>query len=209
MTQPTAAERPATIVARASLPTPWGKFEIVAFETSDREEHVALVRGSGTDTEQALVRIHSQCLTGDLFFSRRCDCRAQLEAALEQLAAVPWGILVYLRQEGRGIGLVNKIRAYALQEHGADTVDANLALGFAADQRDYGVAAAILTALGAHRVRLLSNNPDKAAGLVAHGITVELVPLVVPATPLTRAYLETKRDRLGHLIPGPAAEVED
>lgn len=209
MAQPTTAERPAaTIVARASLPTPWGNFEIVAFETPDREEHVALVRGA-PDGGPALVRIHSQCLTGDLFFSGRCDCRAQLEAALERLASVPWGILVYLRQEGRGIGLANKIRAYALQEQGADTVDANLALGFAADARDYGVAAAILAALDARRVRLLSNNPDKAAGLVAHGIAVELVPLVIPATPLTRAYLETKRDRLGHLIPGPADEAED
>ncbi len=193
----------ATVVARAQLPTPWGDFAIVAFACSDREEHVALlrdVRAAPAPDDVALVRIHSQCLTGDLFCSGRCDCRAQLEAALARLAAAPWGILVYLRQEGRGIGLANKIRAYALQDQGADTVDANLALGFAADARDYGIAAAMLGALGASRVRLLSNNPEKAASLIAHGLTVELEPLEVRATPLTQRYLETKRARLGHRL---------
>jgi GTP cyclohydrolase II len=205
MTPPiTGPEPTATIVARAELPTPWGTFQIVGFDCSDGKEHVALVRREVEPVpgESALVRIHSQCLTGDLFFSARCDCRAQLEAALEQLAGTSWGILVYLRQEGRGIGLTNKIRAYALQDQGADTVDANLALGFAADARDYGVAAAILTALGVRRLRLLSNNPEKAAGLTARGLEVELLPLEVAATPSTRAYLETKRDRLGHRIKG-------
>ncbi|MGF1550206.1 MAG: GTP cyclohydrolase II [Sphingomonadaceae bacterium] len=191
------------IAARARLPTRHGdRGEIVAFRSGDdAAEHVALVIGAPREGEPPLVRLHSECLTGDALGSLKCDCGAQLEDALCRIAAAGWGVLVYLRQEGRGIGLVNKIRAYALQDQGHDTVDANHRLGFADDERDYAVAAAMLKLLGRDSVRLLTNNPAKAEALAAAGIEiVERIPLRPPATAHSRAYLDAKRDRSGHQL---------
>ncbi|MBV8686671.1 MAG: GTP cyclohydrolase II [Alphaproteobacteria bacterium] len=187
------------IVSRAHLPTrSAGHGEIVAFRAADGAEHVALLVGAPTGAPP-LVRLHSECLTGDVLGSLKCDCGPQLDGALEAIAASGWGILLYLRQEGRGIGLVNKLRAYALQDQGFDTVDANLRLGFADDERDFTVAAAMLRLLGQERVRLLTNNPRKAEGLEAAGIGVgERVPLRVGENPHNSAYLDTKRRRSGH-----------
>ncbi|HEX8217299.1 MAG TPA: GTP cyclohydrolase II [Allosphingosinicella sp.] len=190
------------IVSRARLPNRFSEqAEIVAFRAaSDGAEHVALLFGSPSG-EPPLVRLHSECLTGDVFGSLKCDCGPQLEDALVALARSGWGILLYLRQEGRGIGLVNKLRAYALQDQGHDTVDANLRIGFADDERDYAVAARMLEALKQDRVRLLTNNPRKAAGLEAEGIAVvEQVPLKAGENPHNRDYLATKRFRSGHRI---------
>jgi GTP cyclohydrolase II len=189
------------IVARAKLPTRFGPFEILGIEGKDqRESAVALVHGkirSGTP----LVRVHSQCLTGDVLASERCDCRAQLELSLRRIAAAPSGILLYLPQEGRGIGLMNKLRAYELQDRGMDTVEANEELGFAADSRDYGFSAEALRLLGVRRVRLLSNNPDKVRQLESAGVRVaERVPCRPRTSRLSRAYMETKRTKLGHLL---------
>lgn len=189
------------IVARAKLPTRFGPFEILGIEgRNERESAVALVHGkvrSGTP----LVRVHSQCLTGDVLASERCDCRAQLELSLRRIAAAPSGILLYLPQEGRGIGLMNKLRAYELQDRGMDTVEANEELGFAADSRDYGFSAEALRLLGVRRVRLLSNNPDKVRQLENAGIRVaERVPCRPRTSRLSRAYMETKRTKLGHLL---------
>ena len=189
------------IVARAKLPTRFGPFEILGIEGRDeRESAVALVHGnirSGTP----LVRVHSQCLTGDVLASERCDCRAQLELSLRRIAAAPSGILLYLPQEGRGIGLMNKLRAYELQDRGMDTVEANEELGFAADSRDYSFSAEALRLLGARKVRLLSNNPDKVRQLESAGILVaERVPCRPRTSRLSRAYMETKRTKLGHLL---------
>lgn len=188
-------------VAAARLPSDHGAgaFEVRAFrDRVDGIEHLALVKGPLSGAP--LVRVHSECLTGDALGSQRCDCGAQLRAALKQIGDGDNGVLLYLRgHEGRGLGLANKIRAYALQDDGLDTVEANHALGFADDLRDYGVAAQILKALGVERVRLLSNNPRKAAGLRANGVAVsEELPLVVPSNPHNAAYLDTKRDKLGH-----------
>jgi 3,4-dihydroxy 2-butanone 4-phosphate synthase/GTP cyclohydrolase II len=168
----------------------------------DGREYLAVVKGPLTDG--ALVRVHSECLTGDVLGSLRCDCGAQLQASLRRICDSDGGVLIYLQgQEGRGVGLANKIRAYALQDDGLDTVEANAALGFADDLRDYAVAAQILKALGLSRVRLLSNNPRKTEGLVAYGIDVaEEVPLVLPANPHNLGYLATKRDKLGHRLAG-------
>jgi GTP cyclohydrolase II len=188
------------IVSRARLPTRFAEqAEIVAFRSDeDSAEHVALLIGAPNSTPP-LVRLHSECLTGDALGSLKCDCGPQLDAALAAIAESGWGILLYLRQEGRAIGLVNKLRAYALQDQGFDTVDANLRLGFADDERDFSVAAAMLDRLGQRRVRLLSNNPRKTAGLEAAGIAVvEQAPLRIPANPHSEAYLETKRRRSGH-----------
>jgi len=190
------------IASRARLPTRAAeKAEIVAFRAEeDAAEHVALLIGS-PDGRPPLVRLHSECLTGDVLGSLKCDCGPQLDAALAAVAAAGWGILLYLRQEGRGIGLVNKLRAYALQDQGFDTVDANLRLGFADDERDFGVAAAMLRLLGQAEVRLLTNNPRKAAGLEAAGIRVaERVPLKTDGNPHNQAYLDTKRLRSGHQL---------
>jgi GTP cyclohydrolase II len=189
------------IVARAKLPTRFGPFEILGIEgKNERESAVALVRGR-IRGQTPLVRIHSQCLTGDVLASERCDCRAQLELSLRRIAAVPSGILLYLPQEGRGIGLMNKLRAYELQDHGMDTVEANEELGFAADSRDYAFSAAALSLLGANRVRLLSNNPDKVQQLEDAGIrVVERVPCRPRTSRVSRAYLETKRTKMGHLL---------
>jgi GTP cyclohydrolase II len=189
------------IVARAKLPLEGiPPTQIVAFRASDDgQEHVALVVGAFAG-EPPLVRLHSECLTGDVFGSLKCDCGLQLKAALQIIGAEGGGVLLYLRQEGRGIGLANKIRAYALQDRGLDTVDANRRLGFADDERDYGLAAAMLKALGIERVRLLTNNPGKVAGLDQAGIVVvQRIAHQMPANPHNADYLETKRVRSGHL----------
>jgi GTP cyclohydrolase II len=190
------------LAAVAALPTRHGAFDIRVFvDRCDGKEHVALVRGDVFGKEGVLTRLHSECLTGDVFASLRCDCREQLERALAVIAAEPSGVLLYMRQEGRGIGLANKIRAYRLQEAGLDTVDANLALGFRDDQRDYGPAAAMLRQLGVRSVRLLTNNPDKIAQLERCGTSVTArVPHVVMPGPQNRHYLETKTRRSGHLM---------
>ncbi len=190
-----------TLATRARLPVDGAEdAEIAAFRTPDGDEHVALLIGQ-PDGNPPLVRLHSECLTGDVFGSLKCDCGPQLHAAIRAIAGAGWGILLYLRQEGRGIGLVNKLRAYRLQDQGFDTVDANTRLGFAVDARDFGAAARMLTLLGQNRVRLLTNNPAKVAGLEAHGIAViERVAHALPPNPHNARYLATKRDRTGHQL---------
>ena len=189
-------------VASAKLPTEYGDFCLHAFESQiDTQTHVALVHGDITDGCHVLVRVHSQCLTGDAFGSVRCDCGAQLDQAMRRIAAEGRGVLLYLNQEGRGIGLANKIRAYGLQDQGLDTVDANERLGFKADQRDYGTGVQILRALGIRSVRLLSNNPGKLVAIKRYGLSVtEWLPLEVPGSASTARYLTAKRDRLGHVL---------
>ncbi len=184
----------------ARLPTQWGEFRIHGFETANGEEHIALVMGQPDQAEAPLVRVHSECLTGDALFSQRCDCGPQLEAAMQRIGEAGEGVILYLRQEGRGIGLLNKIRAYAVQDlEGADTVEANEALGFAPDARDYGVAAAMLSTLGVHQVRLMTNNPQKVAGLQAAGVTVvERLAIYAGRNPHNHAYLKTKAAKFGH-----------
>ena len=194
-----AAQRAAT----AKLPTRYGEFDIHVFESPrDGQTHVALVRGAIGDGEGVLVRVHSSCLTGDVFGSARCDCGPQLDTAMELIATEGRGILLYLNQEGRGIGLANKIRAYALQDQGYDTVEANERLGFPADQRDYGTAVEIFRDLGVRSIRLLSNNPKKFDGLTLDGLVAvsERVPIEIPASEFTRRYLSTKKEKLGHLL---------
>ena len=200
------------IAATADLPSRFGDFHVVAFEnTGDHKEHAAFVHGDAAiDGEDVPVRMHSECLTGDAIGSLRCDCRDQLEASLRQLATMPHGILLYLRQEGRGIGLTNKIRAYELQDHGLDTVEANHALGFRDDERDYGIAAHMLATLGVRSVRLLTNNPRKIAGLEALGIRVtDRIPLVTPPNPHNEEYLRTKAVKSGHLIEDAELEQQE
>ena len=189
-------------VAEADLPTEHGPFRIHAFESLiNRETHVALVCGKIGDGENVLVRVHSKCLTGDVFHSARCDCGEQLDSALKQIAAAGRGVLLYLNQEGRGIGLANKLRAYELQDQGFDTVEANERLGFKADQRDYGIGAQILRDLGVRSMRLLTNNPRKFVGLQGYGLSVaETVPLEIPASATTRKYLKVKKEKLGHRL---------
>ena len=189
-------------VASAALPTEHGDFRVLAFESGlDKETHVALVKGEIGDGENVLVRVHSRCLTGDVFHSARCDCGPQLETAMARIAEEGRGVLLYLNQEGRGIGLANKIRAYELQDQGLDTVEANERLGFKADQRDYGIGAQILSDLGVKTMRLLTNNPRKFVGLQGYGLAVsEAVPLEIPASDHTRRYLKTKKDKLGHKL---------
>jgi 3,4-dihydroxy 2-butanone 4-phosphate synthase/GTP cyclohydrolase II len=189
-------------VATAALPTEHGDFHVYAFEsTIDRETHVALVKGEIGDGENVLVRVHSRCLTGDVFHSARCDCGPQLDAAMERIAAEGRGVLLYLNQEGRGIGLANKIRAYELQDQGLDTVEANERLGFKADQRDYGIGVQILKNLGVRSMRLLSNNPRKLVGIEGYQLSVlEWLPLEIPASDGTRRYLTTKKNKLGHKL---------
>ncbi len=196
------AAQPLQLVSVANLPTRHGDFRVAAF-TSDQhgDEHLAIVRGQVRGRVDVPTRIHSECLTGDVLGSLRCDCRDQLSAALEQLGAMPVGALLYLRQEGRGIGLTNKIRAYALQDCGHDTVDANHLLGFGDDERDYRVAADIVRALGIESVRLMTNNPRKLEGLRGHGVEVTgRMPLVAAANRHNAAYLRTKQQRSGHLL---------
>jgi 3,4-dihydroxy 2-butanone 4-phosphate synthase/GTP cyclohydrolase II len=188
--------------AIAKLPTRYGDFTIHVFDNSvDNQEHVALVRGDITDGKDVLVRVHSSCLTGDVLHSIRCDCGAQLDAAMERISAEGRGVLLYLNQEGRGIGLANKIRAYELQDEGFDTVEANERLGFKADQRDYGVGVQILRELGVRTMRLLSNNPRKLVAIEGYGLTVaDWLPLEIPASDSTRRYLKTKKEKLGHKL---------
>jgi GTP cyclohydrolase II len=189
-------------VAGANLPTRYGTFEVFVYDSAERKEHVALTLGMVDDGEPVLVRAHSECLTGDVFGSSRCDCGEQLDDSLRLLREEGRGVLLYLRQEGRGIGLVNKISAYALQEQGLDTVEANQALGLPEDARDYRVAAEMLLDLGVRQARLLTNNPAKVEGLGRHGVeVVERVPLRISTNPSNVGYLRTKRDKMGHLFP--------
>ena len=189
-------------VARANLPTRYGSFEMFVYDTPDRREHVALTTGAIDDGEPVLVRAHSECLTGDVFGSSRCDCGEQLDDSLRFLQEQGRGVLLYLRQEGRGIGLARKISAYALQEQGLDTVEANLALGLPQDMRDYRVAAEMLLDLGVRTVRLLTNNPAKIEGLEHYGVeVVERVPIPITPNPSNLGYLQTKREKMGHLLP--------
>jgi GTP cyclohydrolase II len=188
------------------LPTAHGEFEMFVYQAPDRKEHVALATGfepgSLEKTAPVLVRLHSECLTGDVFGSRRCDCGGQLEESLMLLREQGRGVLLYLRQEGRGVGLANKISAYALQDEGLDTVQANLALGLPEDARDYGVAAAMLLDLGIHRAAVLTNNPAKIEGLRSYGVeVVERLPVQVEPNPLNVRYLRAKKEKLGHLFP--------
>ncbi len=190
------------VVARAELPTRFGRFQIAAVKgRAAEEEAVAIQHGQVKNGPAPVVRIHSQCLTGDVFTSERCDCRAQLELSLRAIAKAPSGIVLYLPQEGRGIGLINKVRAYELQDEGLDTVEANRKLGFADDARDYDFAAAALKALGVRKVRLLSNNPDKIEQLERSGIrVVERIPCRPRTSRHSREYLKTKQKKMGHLL---------
>jgi 3,4-dihydroxy 2-butanone 4-phosphate synthase/GTP cyclohydrolase II len=189
-------------VASAALPTDAGAFQVIAYESLiDRETHVALVKGDLGAGDNVLVRVHSRCLTGDVFHSARCDCGPQLDAAMRRIAEEGRGVLLYLNQEGRGIGLANKIRAYELQDQGLDTVEANERLGFKADQRDYGIGVQILRDLGVRSMRLLSNNPRKLVGIEGYQLSVaEWLPLEIPASDHTRGYLKAKKEKLGHKL---------
>jgi 3,4-dihydroxy 2-butanone 4-phosphate synthase/GTP cyclohydrolase II len=195
-------DRLVDLVAAPRLPTAYGAFQIRAYRASvTGEEHVALVMGAISEDEPTLVRVHSQCLTGDMFASERCDCGMQLNAALERISQEGKGVLLYLLQEGRGIGLFNKLKAYELQDQGHDTVEANEKLGFRADQRNYGIGAQILRDIGVRKMRLMTNNPSKYVALSGYGLEItERVPLEVPPTENTRDYLRAKREKLGHLL---------
>ncbi len=189
-------------VAEARLPTPHGEFSAIAFKSeTDTDEHLALVMGDIATDEPVLVRVHSQCLTGEVFGSLRCDCGDQIEMAMKNIAGEGRGVILYMRQEGRGIGIHNKIRAYELQDQGLDTVEANLSLGFPSDLRDYGIGAQILASLGLHRIRLMTNNPKKVIGLESYGLkVVETVPLMASCNRHNYHYLETKRLKMGHTL---------
>jgi len=190
------------IVARAKLPTKFGTFTIVAFcNNTDKKEHVALVKGDVKGKAIVPLRIHSECLTGDAFHSLRCDCNAQLEAALRKIGKLPFGVILYMRQEGRGIGLTNKIRAYELQDRGYDTVQANIALGFPSDMRNYDVAAAMVKQLKIKSIALITNNPDKMGKLLNYGVkVVRRIPHEFGKTKYNQAYLAVKKKKMSHLL---------
>ena len=189
-------------VAEARVPTEYGEFRAVSYSSVvDVQEHVAFVKGDIKDNEPALVRVHSECLTGDVFGSKRCDCGYQVQLALEAIEKYGSGVLLYMRQEGRGIGIHNKLKAYALQDEGYDTVEANVMLGFAPDPRQYGIGAQILADLGVQKMKLLTNNPTKRVGLEGFGLeVVERVPIIAPHTEENTKYMETKRERMGHIL---------
>ncbi len=190
-------------IAQIKMPTDFGTFELIHYASliNPAEEHIALVKGEIDPNEPVLVRVHSECLTGDVFGSRRCDCGSQLHSAMAQIEEVGTGVLVYMRQEGRGIGLANKMRAYKLQEEGLDTVEANERLGFSSDLRDYGMGAQILYDIGVRKIRLLTNNPRKVVGLEGHQLEItEQVPIKIDPNPHNEDYLNTKRDKLGHTL---------
>jgi 3,4-dihydroxy 2-butanone 4-phosphate synthase/GTP cyclohydrolase II len=203
-------ERLVTRVAEAKLPTKFGNFRVIAYKsTTDPDEHLAMVMGDVATDEPVLVRVHSQCLTGDVFHSERCDCGEQIEMAMKRIADEGRGVVLYMRQEGRGIGIHNKIKAYALQDKGMDTVEANLSLGFKADQRDYGIGAQILADLGIRNMRLMTNNPKKMSGLESYGLTItEQLPITTKPNPHNRGYLQTKQKKLGHLMTVPDADSD-
>ncbi len=184
------------------LPTNWGNFDLHAYkQITTEQEHLALVKGTWSLDEPILVRVHSSCLTGDIFGSCRCDCGPQLHASMEMIEKEGKGVIVYMNQEGRGIGLLNKLKAYKLQENGRDTVEANLELGFESDERDYGVGAQILRDLGVSKMRLMTNNPKKRAGLIGYGLEItEVVSIEIESNQHNASYLNTKRDKLGHTI---------
>lgn len=192
-----------TIVERqveVNMPTNWGDFKLVAYKVSTSgEEHMALVKGEWKENEPVLTRVHSSCVTGDVFGSCRCDCGPQLHAAMEMIEKEGKGVIVYMNQEGRGIGLLNKLKAYKLQEKGRDTVEANLELGFKMDERDYGIGAQILRDLGVHKIKLMTNNPKKRAGLIGYGLEiVDNIPIVITPNPHNVKYLQTKKEKMGH-----------
>jgi 3,4-dihydroxy 2-butanone 4-phosphate synthase/GTP cyclohydrolase II len=195
-------ERLVQRVAEAKLPTPHGEFTVIAYKsTTDPDEHLALVMGDIDTEDPVLVRVHSQCLTGDVFHSLRCDCGEQIDMAMQKIAKEGRGVVLYMRQEGRGIGIHNKIKAYALQDEGMDTVEANISLGFAPDLRDYGIGAQILADLGIRNIRMMSNNPKKISGLESYGLKVtETIPLTTVPNPHNRRYLKTKQKKMGHLL---------
>ncbi len=198
-------ERLVQKVAEAKLPTPFGDFKVIAFKSSvHADEHLAMVMGNVATDEPVLVRVHSQCVTGDVFHSLRCDCGEQIEMSMKKIAEEGRGVVLYLRQEGRGIGIHNKIKAYALQDEGMDTVEANLSLGFKADHRDYGVGAQILADLGIRRMRLMTNNPKKISGLASYGLEiVEQLPITAEPNRYNRRYLQTKQKKMGHMMEVP------
>jgi 3,4-dihydroxy 2-butanone 4-phosphate synthase/GTP cyclohydrolase II len=185
-----------------ALPTEWGDFKLFLYkQVTTGQEHLALVKGTWKKDESLLVRVHSSCLTGDIFGSCRCDCGAQLHKAMQMIEQEGRGVVIYMNQEGRGIGLRNKLKAYKLQEEGMDTVEANIELGFESDERDYGVGAQMLRDLGVTKMRLMTNNPKKRAGLIGYGLEIiEIVPLEIASNKHNRLYLTTKRDKMGHNI---------
>jgi len=195
---------------RVKLPTKYGHFELIPFqEKSNGLEHIALIKGNFSFSDSVLTRIHSACATGDLFGSLKCDCGEQLIEAMKMIENHGSGIIVYLQQEGRGIGLMNKIKAYKLQEQGLDTVEANLQLGFTPDEREYEIGAKILKALSIHKVKLLTNNPEKIIGLEQNGIQViQRIPLMIESNRFNTDYLDTKKHRMGHLLPDEKLEIQ-